>query len=217
MVLVCFLGIIQVVGMQQVANASDSLFDCIEDEKKCVDDPNKQSPAEKNDGEKQRTSVGTTAWDYIKTFFAFIFVVGLLLFLLKWLNKKNRGVQKNRVMQNLGGLSLGQQKSVQLVLIGKTYYILGVGDDVQLLKEVVDADELAQLLQMVEEEEQSPIVSPIEKYWKGVATRLKGQKKSEEQEEQSFAKLFHHQLDGLKEERQKQLERLVKKEQRKND
>ncbi|HLR10733.1 MAG TPA: flagellar biosynthetic protein FliO [Sporosarcina sp.] len=217
-IILCLLLGIQLFYVAQPAKANDSLFDCLQDEEKCIEDKDEKAPTENDSSvQNERSQVGLTAWDYIKTFFALIFVVGLLLFLLKWINQKNRHVQKNRMMQNLGGLSLGQQRSVQLVLIGKTYYILGVGEDIQLLKEVTDAEEIELLLRMVEQETQSPMVSPIEKYFQEIKARLKGQNKSNQETEEPFAKLFQHQLNDLKEERQQQLERLSKKEQHKDD
>ena len=45
-------------------------------------------------------------------------------------------------MKNMGGISLGQHKSIQLVVIGETYYLIGVGDDISLLKEITDPEEI---------------------------------------------------------------------------
>ena len=41
---------------------------------------------------------------------------------------------KISLMKNMGGISLGQHKSIQLVVIGETYYLIGVGDDIQFIK-----------------------------------------------------------------------------------
>ena len=83
--------------------------------------------------------------DYIKTLFALVFVIGLLFGLLKFVNRKNRLYDKNRLMKNMGGISLGQHKSIQLVVIGESYYLIGVGDDIRLLKEITDPDEIDKL------------------------------------------------------------------------
>ena len=48
-------------------------------------------------------------------------------------------------MKNMGGISLGQHKSIQLVVIGESYYLIGVGDDIRLLKEITDPDEIDKL------------------------------------------------------------------------
>ena len=78
---------------------------------------------------------------------AFVFVVGLLFGLLKVINRKNRLYDKSRFMKNMGGISLGQHKSIQLVVIGESYYIIGVGDDIRLLKEITDPEEIDTLVE----------------------------------------------------------------------
>ena len=53
-------------------------------------------------------------------------------------------------MKNMGGISLGQHKSIQLVVIGESYYLIGVGDDIRLLKEITDPDEIDKLVEFYE-------------------------------------------------------------------
>ena len=109
--------------------------------KNCKEDgtPIDEQKEEENENRLQRkmttrSAVGLTAWDYIKTLFALVFVVGFLFALLKFINRKNRMYDKNRFMKNMGGFSLGQHKSVQLVVIGKPYYLIGVGEDIQSIE-----------------------------------------------------------------------------------
>ena len=59
---------------------------------------------------------------------------------------------KNRLMKNMGGISLGQHKSIQLVVIGESYYLIGVGDDIRLLKEITDPEEIDKLVEFYEED-----------------------------------------------------------------
>ena len=76
---------------------------------------------------------------------AFVVVIILLFLVLKFLKKQTQQVQQNALMQNLGGVSVGQQKSIQLVKVGHKMMVIGVGDNVQLLREVTDAEEIAEL------------------------------------------------------------------------
>ena len=94
-----------------------------------------------------KADVGSSVGDYIKTLFALVFVLGLLFGLLKFVNRKNKLYDKNRLMKNMGGISLGQHKSIQLVVIGESYYLIGVGDDIRLLKEITDPDEIDKLVE----------------------------------------------------------------------
>ena len=84
-----------------------------------------------------------------------VFVVGLLFALLKFINRKSRLYNKNQLMKNVGGISLGQHKSVQLIVVGNQYYLIGVGDDVRLLKEITDHDEIDKLTEYYEESGES--------------------------------------------------------------
>lgn len=95
----------------------------------------------------QSASIGPSFFDVIKMIGSFILVIGLLLLVLKWLQKKGRSFTPHGIVENLGGASLGHQKSIQLVKIGDHIFIVGVGDSVQLLKEVDDKKEIEQLLQ----------------------------------------------------------------------
>ena len=126
-------------------------FDCIENRTRMCEDEDETPAVE--DRRPNKTAVGLSAWDYIKTLFALVFVVGLLFGLLKFVNRKNRMYDKNRLMKNMGGISLGQHKSIQLVVIGETYYLIGVGDDIRLLKEITDPEEIDKLKSFYEEVE----------------------------------------------------------------
>ena len=81
-----------------------------------------------------------------------MFVLGLLFGLLKFVNRKNKLYDKSRFMKNMGGISLGQHKSIQLVVIGESYYLIGVGDDIRLLKEITDPEEIETIVEFYEGE-----------------------------------------------------------------
>lgn len=161
-------------------------------------------------------AVGLSWWDYTKTLLALLFVVGLLLALLKFINRKNRSFDQHKLMKNIGGLSLGQQKSIQLVVIGDSYYLIGVGDEVRLLKEVTDPEEISALESyFVEEELQSP---------PGLVNKLltmlpfgKGDVVDDSDQPADFKNMFTSRLDELKAERKKHLNRLAEKESRKDE
>jgi flagellar protein FliO/FliZ len=83
-----------------------------------------------------------------------VVVLGLILFMIyftvKFLNKRNKLLQKVKTMENLGGISVGANKSVQIVRIGQQLYMLGVGDNVELLKEITDPETKESVLQQQE-------------------------------------------------------------------
>lgn len=161
-------------------------------------------------------AVGLSWWDYVKTLLALLFVAGLLLALLKFINRKNRMFDQHRLMKNVGGLSLGQQKSIQLVVIGESYYLIGVGDEVRLLKEITDPEEIAALESYFDEDELHSPPGVVDK----LLTMLplgKGDSSTESGQPADFKKMFTSRLDELKAERKKHLDRLAEKESRKDE
>jgi len=96
--------------------------------------------------EKEAGTVGVTFGDVIRLIFSLLLVLGLLVLVLKWLQKKN-GRITGSVVHPLGGASFGQNRSVQVVRIGRKLYILGVGEEVRLLKEIEDETEITEMLQ----------------------------------------------------------------------
>lgn len=93
------------------------------------------------------SQVGISIWDVVKMIVSTIFVIGLLLFVLKWVQKKGRNFANDGVIENIGGTTIGNQKSIQLVKIGNRVYIVGVGESVTLLKEIDNEDEIKHLLE----------------------------------------------------------------------
>lgn len=209
--LICFLT------MPSVGFAEDNVFYCIENKEACADESiqkgeSENSVPQKSEAPKVVTGTGLSAWEYIKALFALAFVVGLLYALLKFVNNKNRLYQKNRLMKNLGGISLGQQKSIQLVVIGEAYYLIGVGDDIRLLKEITDENEIATLLEYYEETDVNTLKGPLEQVLTKFSS-LKGERNKETTEKQTdFSHLFRSRLDEIKSERNKQLNQITKKE-----
>ncbi|MFD1928691.1 flagellar biosynthetic protein FliO [Sporosarcina siberiensis] len=191
------------------------LSDCLDDKKDCEDDAEIESEdtveAPTSDSTSKPSTLGSSVGDYIKTLFALVFVIGLLYALLKFINRRNRLYDKTRLMKNMGGISLGQHKSIQLVVIGETYYLIGVGDDIRLLKEVTDADEIEKLTEFYQDDA-APLASGI---LEKVLNKLSGKKNQEKEESRDepteFSTIFNTRIDEMKEERKRQLSRLTEK------
>ncbi len=203
--------------------ANDRVSDWIEDkeqqkeEKVDKDEESIFDNLEEEEEDKEESAVGVTAWDYIKMLFALAFVVGLLYALLKFINGRNRSYGKNRLMKNIGGLSLGQQKSIQLIVVGGTYYLVGVGEDIRLLKEITDPDEIDTLLEYYEEAEEVPFKGPFESLLMKMSPFQKKESKKRDDETEDFSEMLNHRLTEIKAERKKQFHRLTEKEQSEDD
>ena len=95
---------------------------------------------------------------FIKFIVSFIIVIGLLIVLLRFLQKRGNLVQTNGPIVSIGGHSLGNNRSLQVLLIGQTLYIIGVGETITLLRTISQGEEYQSLLESYENqpETQSP-------------------------------------------------------------
>lgn len=91
-------------------------------------------------------NIGITFWDIVRTIAALVFVIVLLYLLLQFVNKKSKAYQKANTVENLGGTNLGSNRSVQIIKVGQRILVVGVGEDIQLLKEIDDKDEYEQII-----------------------------------------------------------------------
>lgn len=87
-----------------------------------------------------------SAGDLIWVLFVLAIIVGLIVLVLRFFAKRNRGWGMNRALRSLGGFPLGTNKSMQIVEWNGRIYVLGVGDDVILLESITDAEVVAALL-----------------------------------------------------------------------
>lgn len=155
-------------------------------------------------------AVGLTPWDYIKMFLALLFVLVLLVWVLKFINKKSIRFQQNNMVRNLGGISLGSQKSVQILQIGDRLYIVGVGENVELIKEISDREEIDKLLSYYNEKQAistaPPYVIELLKKWKG-----KSKKEDNNNGDPDFGNLLNQRLSEIQKVRRDNLEKWKEK------
>jgi flagellar protein FliO/FliZ len=97
---------------------------------------------------------------FIKFIVSFIIVIGLLIMLLRFLQKRGNLVQSNGPIVSIGGHSLGNNRSLQVLLIGQTLYIIGVGETVTLLRTISQGEEYQSLFESYESqaETQTPLM-----------------------------------------------------------
>ena len=168
---------------------------------------NNDEGAGEDETESASSNIGV--FDYIKVLFALGLVIGLLIFILKMLNRKNLAYQQNSLMKNLGGISVGSQKSVQLLQIGNRLYIVGVGEDISLIREIDDTEEMEQLVSFYETKQQEMTTVP---FLTEILSKLKPTKNIQSEQPASFNELFNEKLKNIKKERTEQLEGWREKE-----
>lgn len=150
-------------------------------------------------------------FDLLRMVAAFIFVGALLYFLLKFLNKKNQAYQKGHIVSNLGGASVGSNKSIQIVKIGSKLFIVGVGENVQLLSEITDPEEIGKLLHDHNEAIDS-MLKPADLF-----TKIKNRRVNDDESNVSFIEQFKKQLNDMSATRKQLKSELQKTEDKKNE
>ncbi|MCR8656263.1 flagellar biosynthetic protein FliO [Paenibacillus endoradicis] len=153
--------------------------------------------------------VGEVIWVFV----ALAIVITLLIFTIKFLSKRNRAWGTGRGLRSLGGISLGQNSSMQIIEIADRIYVVGVGDQVTLLDKIDDSETVAKIIQDLESKEQPMISLATMKEWLSSSKRSKTDFKENEtnmwNESSSFEDLLQSKLDKQAE-RKQELESLLK-------
>lgn len=183
---------------------ANSVKECIENPKQC-----NEKPASSNDNAESSetpTPKNTlSAWDFIKAIFALAFVLALIYGALRFVNKRSRAFNQHRFIENLGGTSLGTNRSVQLVKIGERILVVGVGESIQLLKEIEDDEEIKDILN-----EHNNILDNMMQP-KDIINKLFSKQIKTEEHPASFSEVLSSQLKDLSDGRKKLLDEIIKK------
>ncbi|MFF5993326.1 flagellar biosynthetic protein FliO [Lysinibacillus sp. KU-BSD001] len=177
--------------------------ECLKNPSLCVDSGETDADTENSDS----ASVRMGAWEYIRILLSLVFVLGLLIYVLRFLNKRNQNYQQNSIVRNLGGHSVGPQKSVQLLQIGNQIYVVGVGEDVRLLQTITDPQEIEQIVALYNEKYTNTSTAP---YIAELFTKFKPQRSAKVQTEE-FNSILDKRLSEIKKERSDELERWKEK------
>ncbi|GIO83832.1 hypothetical protein J25TS5_07640 [Paenibacillus faecis] len=136
-------------------------------------------------------------------------IIVLIVVLIRFLGKKNRLFSQSRSIRTMGAVGLGPNKSLQVIEIGSSVYLVGVGEDITLLDKITDPEELAALQQAFEEEgtEFAGVTSVLS----GLVSRFRKAppREAEELKGTSFHEMFHSQLQKMPS-RKRQMEELLK-------
>jgi len=137
----------------------------------------------------------STFWMVAKVIFFLLVIIGIFFAIVKFLSQKNK-IMFGRSLRSLGGVPLGQNKSIQVVEIGRSIYIVGVGENVQLLEKIDDQEEVAYLTDMLTNRQMSgPNMEAVSGWWNKL---LKKEDRSEEADiTASFQQVFHDKMQHL--------------------
>lgn len=139
---------------------------------------------------------------FIQMILALVFIIGLIYVLLRFVGKKTRSFQSLKTIENIGGVPLGTNRSIQLVKVGERILVVGVGETIQLLKEIDKEEEIAALLAQ-QETEFERFEEPISKATAWLSNTLQRKQPSSKQgtqgkkDELQFSDLLTKQLKDV--------------------
>lgn len=181
-------------GLPHPSLAESGFVDeCIENPELC-EEPEIQEEQNENTQLLEQEQTGSLFVEIVKVGLALLLVVGLIYAFLYFLRRKNKLGNRIKHLENIGGIAVGQNKSVQLVRLGNHLYLIGVGDDITLLQEIKDEKLIDEILQAMEEEVGEITVSNF------LSTILPSQSR-EEDEQTKFRHLFKQELNKLQKNR----------------
>lgn len=146
----------------------------------------------------------------VKVLFFLIVIIGIFFVIVKILAKKSTFLS-GRSIRSIGGLPLGQNKSIQVVVIGKSLYIVGVGDNIQLLEKISDEEEAAALIEMMTPG--TSYAGPAFETIGGWLGKFRNKPAAEEELEMTatFQQVFQTKLQGMKD-RKEQMDEWLQEE-----
>lgn len=110
--------------------------------------------------EDDKPVIGTNIGYYVWVIVALMIVIGLILLVIKFLASRNRGWGTSRALRSLGGIPLGQNKSLQVVELAGRVYVVGVGEDITLLDKIDDPQLAESILAAIEQQNGRSFSSP---------------------------------------------------------
>lgn len=134
---------------------------------------------------------------------SFIVVIGQLIFytllivfmiygLIKFLSMKQKNLQPNQAVKLMGGTALGNNKSLQLVKVGGQIYLIGVGDQVTLIKEFTEDDEINGIEKDVETQASPLLPKTVTSF---IKEKVGGHLEKNPSQTKGFEQLFKQSLD----------------------
>lgn len=164
------------VSVPHAAFAEPNVADWVSDK-----EPAAEKPEPKPEAPEEQSLFGIIA----KLVFYTLLILGMIYGLIKFLAMRQKKFQPNQAVKSLGGTPLGNNKSLQLVKVGGKVFLVGVGDDITLLKEFGDAEDIGAIEKDLEKP-QAMFLKP--------SLKLPNWKKSPTQGfEQLFAQSLHKQ------------------------
>ena len=139
-------------------------------------------------------------------------IIGLIVLISKFLQKRNGFLNRQQIIENYGGLNVGSNKSIRTIKIADRFFVVGVGENIELLMEITDQKTIDRITE--QNEANQALVHNMKK--KFIKNHNDSQEVKQEQPKQDFETLFNKELHSMKENRKK-LSKKILERQRSND
>ncbi|WP_416731512.1 flagellar biosynthetic protein FliO [Fictibacillus sp. JL2B1089] len=152
----------------------------------------------------------------VKLVFMLGIVLAILYFVLRFIQRKSVSFQDGKNLQSLGGIGIGQNRSVQLIKTGNSVLVVGVGDSVTLLKEITNEDEVQMMLDQRPSQNVSTMTNQLKNKWLKSRTEESNKTSNEtgtaetKDQTQSFKNMLQSIVQDKKNQ-QKELQRVLEK------
>ena len=180
-----------------------SVANTIEHKCQSSDMSSKKSSTKKAESTTAMSTSTSSVWTFLKLIGAMIIIIGLIYIFYRLVSKKTRAFQSYGAIKNIGGVAVGPNRSIQLIRIGEEILVVGVGESVQLLKEIQNPE----LIQALLTEESSPDLLQ-----KNVNRLLTWTKSSVSGEGESKLVVFQNKLKDILSERKGKIDKHIRKD-----
>ncbi len=193
---ISFVSFIEPVSIQAEV---DYVNECLEQPESC-EEPLIEEEEQDQPVVLQEEETGSLFFELVRLVFALLLVLGLIYASLYFLKRRNKIGNRIDSLENVGGISVGQNKSVQLVRLGDRIYLIGVGENVTLLEEVEDQSIIKEIMQAREEQS-------LEMSAKNMVSSAFQHNKTSGNKDKPFNKLFQQELNRLQKKRRTIIDR----------
>lgn len=187
------------IGDGNISSAQGEFVDeCLEQPELCEDSLTPSTDKDRQPELLQEEKSNSLFFELVRLFFALLLVIGLIYAFIYFLKKKNKFGNRIESLENIGGISVGQNKSIQLVRLGNRLYMVGVGENITLIDEIKDEHMIKEIMREKEEQIDEMNVGHL---MQSVF------KKKEDRTEKPFNHLFKEELKQLEKNRKTIIDR----------
>ncbi|WP_018922541.1 flagellar biosynthetic protein FliO [Salsuginibacillus kocurii] len=199
-ILILLLSLLGTPGAALAEEEDGSVDDMLNNEEAEESEEEEEEEGELPVGEQGDDTAPLADQSLVSSFFQMMIGLGIVVLimyvLLKIIKSRSQAYRGKRTLQNVGGVPLGSNKSVQIVKVGDRLLVVGVGDSIQLLREIEDEAEIEQLLK--EDEAPAPDLSKKALDW----WRQQRAKNSPQASSQELEPLLKERLDDVNKSRE---------------